>query len=852
MFGTAQDITERQVAEDKVHQLNAELEQRVEARTAALKDSEERFRQLAENTKDVFWMSSVSGDRILYISPRYEEVWGRSCRNLYDNAHDWIDAIEPEDRPSVTTSWLALRTTGEYDAEYRIRRPDGTIRWIRDRALPVRDARGEIYRIAGIAEDFTERRAVERQVLEAKEAAETANRAKSDFLANMSHEIRTPLNGVIGITDLLLNSALDAQQQRFARLIKTSGQTLADLLNDILDFSKIEARKLELESIDFDLHAALEDVTEVMAHRAAEKGLELASCVGPDVPKLLRGDPARVKQILVNLVNNAIKFTTAGSVSTRLTLDSQSPEHVTARFAVADTGIGIGPDGLDRLFKSFSQVEASTTRTHGGTGLGLAIAKQLAELMGGAIGVESMPGQGSTFWFTVKLGVVPGQQPRPAAGIDLRGLRVLAVDGNATMREILREQIGNWGLDVATAADGAEGLEMLTTAASEGHPYRIAILESEMKTIDGLALAQVIKSRPDVSETGLLILLPMDTRVEPTALRAAGFCGHLLKPVRQSHLHDAIMNAIAAPGSRTAVDATPPILIAAHGSTGEAPVAARQARILLAEDNSVNQVVASEILARHGYTYEIVADGKKAVEAAALRTYDVILMDCSMPEMDGFEATAQIRRNEASDPNRAGCRVPIVALTANAIKGDRELCIAAGMDAYVSKPVDARRLIETIESLLAVREQPDGSVVHAPVQELEIPATQLPSAAPFAIDELLDRCMGSTSTALTIIDEFEKQVAHDLPELASNLAGGDGARAAKVAHALKGAAGVLSATAVHHSAAELERLCRAGNLANVDALLSQLREQVRECIEFIPGARTTISAVPQTPQVQGT
>ncbi len=256
-----------------------------------------------------------------------------------------------------------------------------------------------------------------------------------------------------------------------------------------------------------------------------------------------------------------------------------------------------------------------------------------------------------------------------AAGVDLHGLRVLAVDGNATMREILREQIGNWGLDVATAADGAEGLKMLTTAASEGHPYRIAILESEMTTIDGLALAQIIKSRPTFLKRGLLILLPMDSKIEPTTLRAAGFCGHLLKPVRQSHLHDAIMNAMAAPRSLTAADPAPPVRIAAECPPATAPVAARKARILLAEDNSVNQVVASEILARHGYTYDIVDDGKKAVEAAALRNYDLILMDCSMPEMDGFEATAEIRRNEASDTSRAGRRVPIVALTANAIKG---------------------------------------------------------------------------------------------------------------------------------------------------------------------------------------
>ena len=314
------------------------------------------------------------------------------------------------------------------------------------------------------------------------------------------------------------------------------------------------------------------------------------------------------------------------------------------------------------------------------------------------------------------------------------------------------------------------------------------------------------------------------------------------------------MNAITAvPGSLAAEGAAPIPAIprAAHASREAAPVAARHARILVAEDNSVNQFVASEILIRHGYAYDMVDDGRKAVEAAALRDYDVILMDWSMPVMDGFEATAAIRRNEAGDTSRPGRRVPIVALTANAIQGDRELCIAAGMDAYVSKPVDARRLIETIESLLAHGKRPDGSAVNPPVQELEAPAIEVSSAAPFAIDELLDRCMGNVSTALTILDEFEKEAASDLPELALHLASGDSVRAAKVAHALKGAAGVLSADAVRRSAAELERLCRAGNLAEVEALRSKLRDEVRQCIEFIPAARTTMSVAPQTPQAQG-
>jgi PAS domain S-box-containing protein len=852
----ARDITAQKRVEQELREAHDQLENRVAQRTRelsqalaslqqqmdermraqeSLRDSEERFRQLAENTDDVFWMMSAAGDRILYISPRYEQVWGRSCRELCEHPQARLDAIEPQDRQAVEKAWVGSLRGGEYAVEYRIRRPDGAVRWVRDRAFPVRDGDGKVYRIAGIAEDITARRAAAKQLKNAQDsaeaadharsivfdtaldaivtidasgaiiawnlqaetmfrwdrtevlglridqtfipeahwaahrreienflktgngallftvvelvaarrdgrefpvevaitpawadgqctftafvrditrrkkteadlrqamdAAETANRAKSEFLAKMSHEIRTPLNGVIGMSYLLLETALDQRQKRFAQLIKSSGESLLRLINDILDFSKIEARKLELESVGFDLCLLVEDVTDMLSMNAAEKGLSLACLTMADVPRYVRGDPQRVKQILVNLVNNAIKFTEKGSISTQLTLEGRSSQYVSLRFAVSDTGMGIPPDRMDRLFKSFSQVDSSTTRTHGGTGLGLAIAKQLAELMGGEIGVESTVGRGSTFWFTLQLAPEPHAPPTTPTGNSCpAGLRVLAVHENPMLREVLRGQLFSWQLETQTAQSGKEAMTMLLEAVKEARPFDVAIFDSQLSDITTLELASAVKSCPEIAATVLLIVLPADGGPELSTLRAAGFRGHLNSPVRQSRLYEAIANAmdlaadIAAPLENTSATIGSP--------QGRGANDAPRARILLAEDNRVNQIVSSEVLARHGYACDIVDNGAKAVAAASVGGYDLILMDCSMPEMDGFEATQQIRRVEQAGPQGATRHIPIIALTANAINGDRERCLAAGMDDYVSKPIEPDRLIHAIQTLL--------------------------------------------------------------------------------------------------------------------------------------------------------
>jgi two-component system, sensor histidine kinase and response regulator len=699
---------------------------------------------------------------------------------------------------------------------------DGKVVWHSGRHVPDVAEDGEVVGVYTVFFDTTEHalaeqamRRTEAELRQAKEAAEHASKAKSEFLANMSHEIRTPMNGVLGLTELLLDTQLDDHQRPFVETVRSSGETLLAILNDILDFSKIEAGKLETESLDFDLYQAVEDVVQLLGPRANAKGLEMACRIDDKLPSALRGDPFRLRQVLTNLLGNAMKFTDRGEIVVDVRL--QSPTML--RFAVRDTGIGISATTRSKLFAAFAQADGSTTRRFGGTGLGLAISRHLVQLMGGEMGVDSVEGVGSTFWFTLPL-VEATALPASMHPGSLEGCYALVVDDNATNREILEHHALAARMRCDSAPDGLVALQRLRQAHRDGMPYDMAIIDMKMPVMDGLELAAAVRADPDLCHLRMVLVTSLHSNDELQRAKAAGMNAYLSKPVRRHELYRALAQTVGEAELLTAAPKAQDEVLNVH------------AHVLMAEDNGVNQVVARNMLRSLGCTVEIMANGQLALDAAKSGHYDIVLMDCQMPVMDGYAASRAIRAWEAEQGS--GARIPIVALTANALVGDAQACLAAGMDHHLAKPYTRKQLATVLARWLPAhlveRMAANGDTAFATLGEDAVatpaaaattePALTLDSAtlaAMRALDEpgepsVLDEVIGM------FLDEAPSQVA----ALQAAAKAGDGAALCRVAHALKSASFNVGAKRLGELCRELERTSKAGELAEVHSAVAAL------------------------------
>ena len=805
ILGYAQDITDLKDAQKRLEQ------------------SEKRYRNLIDKSLGLICTHDLDG-KILSVNPSGASALGYTPEELVELS--LADIIAPETRHLFDKYLEKIKREGELSGFMSILAKDGGEKvWQYNNAM-VTDDGGQPY-VLGYAQDFTEYKRMDGELKDARDAALESARMKSEFLANMSHEIRTPMNGVMGMTELLLDTPLDEFQRNSAETIRTSADALLAIINDILDFSKIEAGKLNFETIDFDLRNAVESTVEIFAEQAADKRVEIASLVKGDVPVALRGDPGRLRQILTNLVGNAVKFTAHGEIVVHVEKETESDDDVRLRFSVRDTGIGIAPDAQKYLFQAFTQADGSTTRKFGGTGLGLAISKHLVEIMGGEIDLESEPGKGSVFNFTAdfKKQLVDGAAKR-APLTDLANIRVLIVDDNATNRKILLHHTKSWGMVADQAKSGPAALEHISRAARVGKPYDLAILDLMMPELDGFEVARHIRSDAANRDMRLILMPSFGQRGHGRTARKTGIDAYLIKPVKQMELFDCIATIM---GEKSVAIAAviPTSLITRHTLEENRPLS--EDRILIAEDNLVNQTIARLQLERLGYHTDVVGNGRLAIEALKQKRYALILMDCQMPEMDGYAATAEIRRNE-----QTGTHIPIVAVTAHAMQGAREKCLAAGMDDYLSKPFKQEDLAAVIKRWFDVEAAVAGDV------RITVPAggtdkNELFQGVKTRLDALEPEIGGEMINV--IIALFIEDASARLENLQKAIEEKNISEVEREAHSLKGSCANVGATSIAELCSRIETEAESGELTDSINLLNKIVVSFPVLIKMLDGLK---------------
>jgi len=795
----------------------------IEGLISSLAKSESKSRLLAtivEQSSEAIWTTDLAGNITSWNA-------GAAAMFGYGPAEAIGHALKvTESTPEAEQERLQRLAKGEkfaYDAK-AMTASGGAID-IQVALAPLLDeGNRSIGRIA-VARDVTQTKRSEEALRFARETAEAANQAKSSFLARMSHEIRTPMNGVLGMTELLLETGLTSTQRKYAETVQRSGKNLLGIINDLLDFSKIEAGKLELETVDMDLRRTIEDIAELLAERAHAKGLDIACSIPPGLITDVRGDPLRLGQVLTNLVGNAIKFTEKGGVVVRVSAVAQAPESVTMRFEVKDTGIGISRESQGRIFKEFSQADGSTTRKHGGSGLGLAISKELVEMMGGEIRVESEAGVGSTFWFTATFErQAMSREGSPALIGRLTGVRALIVDANAVSSGILRAQISNWEMTAWVAETPKQAIDLLAQAAARGAPYDVALIDLRLPGMDAEQLAATIRGRADMAKVRLIMLTRR--HVDAKHARDSGFDACLVKPVRQTALYDCLVNVMA---GRSTEPAPAPVV---HKPTFDAPAAMR-GEILLVEDNVINQQVALGILQIRGYSVTIANNGREALDMWARHNFDLILMDCAMPEMDGYEATREIRTRE----QQSGKRVPIVALTANAMAHDRDECLSAGMDDHLAKPFSMQAMQEMLDRWI-----PASTVaVPRPAERAKRPAKQVLDRQ--VLDELSKMLgNGKTDMLASLINLYLAESPKLVDELKVAANAGDAREIARVAHSLKSCSANVGAMALSRYCAELLTVAKRGDANEARRMVATLESEYASVQEALSMEFESLSA----------